>query len=167
MNKNLKVFHIAITIFVWAMLIASLIFLASRWNKLPDKIGVHFNPPTGELDLFDNKIYSLYPYIVGFGTLFVLEIAGILSKWLKSGMKINVEGEKKFRVAVCILLDMVKICLSVFGVNWADCVIRQKNMNVKIPELASEIVRMAFVLFIVIMIVIRIKYRERQSDKHA
>lgn len=166
MDKKLKVFHIAITIIAWAMLVASLIFLASRWNKLPDIIGVHFDPPTGEFDLFDKKIYSLYPYIVGFGAFFILEIAGILSKRLKTGIKINVEGEKKFRVAVCILLDMVKICLAVFWVNWADCVIRQKPMNVKIPEMASEIVRVAFVVFFIVMLVIRIKYRKTQNDKY-
>ena len=160
MDKQFKVFRIVITIIAWVMFVASLIFLAFSWNALPDTIGVHFNPPTGEFDLYDEKIYALYPYGVWFGAMLVLEIAGILVNKIKTGMKIMAEGEKIFRRVTFILLDVIKICLSIFWLNWAICVIRQTQMIVWIPLAVSEIVRIAFVLFLIVVIVIRIKYRE-------
>ena len=163
MKKILTMFHVAVTVVSCAMLMISFSVLLSRWNMLPEQIGVHFNPPTGEFDLYDDKIHAFYPYIVGFGGLLFLEIASFLAKKIKSGMKINADGERLFRAGVCILLDMVKICLSVFWVNWADCVIRQKAMNVKIPLAASEIVRVAFIVFLFLMVVIRVKYKKVQE----
>ncbi len=161
-EKVFRVVHITITVVSWGMLVISLIFLAAKWNTLPKEIGVHFSS-TGEFDLYDEKIHAFYPYLLGFGCLLFWEVASILAKKLKSGMKINVDGERLFRAVVCILLDTVKICLSVFWVNWADCVIRQKTMNVKIPVIASEIVGAAFILFLFLMVVIRVKYKKVQE----
>ena len=158
--NSAKIIHVIVTILAWTMFGASLIYLAIKWNVLPDTIGVHFNPPTGEFDLYDEKIYALYPYGVWFGAMLVLEIAGILVNKIKTGMKIMAEGEKVFRRVTFILLDVIKICLSIFWLNWAICVIRQTQMIVWIPLAASEIVRIVFVLYVIAAIVIRIKYKE-------
>ena len=163
--NSAKIIHVIVTILAWTMFGASLIYLAIKWNALPDTIGVHFNPPTGEFDLYDEKIFALYPYGVWFGAMLVLEIAGILVNKIKTGMKIMVEGEKVFRRVTFILLDVIKICLSIFWLNWAICVIRQTQMIVWIPLAASEIVRIAFVLYVIAAIVIRIKYKESKVSE--
>ena len=163
--NSAKIIHVIVTILAWTMFGASLIYLAIKWNVLPDTIGVHFNPPTGEFDLYDEKIYALYPYGVWFGAMLVLEIAGILVNKIKTGMKIMAEGEKVFRRVTFILLDVIKICLSIFWLNWAICVIRQTQMIVWIPLAVSEVVRIAFVLFLIAVIVIRIKYRENKVSE--
>lgn len=163
--NSAKIIHVIVTILAWTMFGASLIYLAIKWNALPDTIGVHFNPPTGEFDLYDEKIFALYPYGVWFGAMLVLEIAGILVNKIKTGMKIMAEGEKVFRRVTFILLDVIKICLSIFWLNWAICVIRQTQMIVWIPLAVSEVVRIAFVLFLIAVIVIRIKYRENKVSE--
>ena len=163
--NSTKIIHVIVTILAWTMFVASLIYLAIKWNTLPDTIGVHFNPPTGEFDLYDEKIFALYPYGVWFGAMLVLEIAGILVNKIKTGMKIMAEGEKVFRRITFILLDVIKICLSIFWLNWAICVIRQTQMIVWIPLAVSEVVRIAFVLFLIAVIVIRIKYRENKVSE--
>ena len=163
--NSAKIIHVIVTILAWTMFVASLIYLAIKWNALPDTIGVHFNPPTGEFDLYDERIYALYPYGVWFGAMLVLEIAGILVNKIKTGMKIMAEGERVFRRITFILLDVIKICLSIFWLNWAICVIRQTQMIVWIPLAVSEVVRIAFVLFLIAVIVIRIKYRENKVSE--
>ena len=163
--NSAKIIHVIVTILAWTMFVASLIYLAIKWNALPDTIGVHFNPPTGEFDLYDERIYALYPYGVWFGAMLVLEIAGILVNKIKTGMKIMAEGEREFRRITFILLDVIKICLSIFWLNWAICVIRQTQMIVWIPLAVSEVVRIAFVLFLIAVIVIRIKYRENKVSE--
>jgi len=97
--------------------------------------------------------------------MLVLEIAGILVNKIKTGMKITAEGEKIFRRVTFILLDVIKICLSIFWLNWAICVIRQMQMVVWIPLAASEIVRIVFVLYVIAAIVIRIKYKESKVSE--
>lgn len=163
--NSAKIIHVIVTILAWTMFGASLIYLAIKWNALPDTIGVHFNPPTGEFDLYDEKIFALYPYGVWFGAMLVLEIAGILVNKIKTGMKIMAEGERVFRRITFILLDVIKICLSIFWLNWSICVIRQTQMIVWIPLAVSEVVRIAFVLFLIAVIVIRIKYRENKVSE--
>ena len=53
--NSAKIIHVIVTILAWTMFGVSLIYLAIKWNALPDTIGVHFNPPTGEFDLYDEN----------------------------------------------------------------------------------------------------------------
>lgn len=157
MGGIIKKVHIALTVIAWGIFISSLIRFAVVWNSLPDKLGVHF-ADNGEFDVIAEKTYAAYPYIVSIVALAFCEISALLSKKIKSGMKISEKGDIKIRTALGILLDIIKLGFSFFfsGV-WADCVIRQHPLNTNIPAVVMLIMFFAFLMFIITSIVIKIK----------
>ncbi len=158
MSKSLKIIHASFTIISWAMLIISLVYLLAIWNTLPEILGVHF-APGGEFDVYDSKLYIAYPYGVGFGLLLLLELAGCVAKRVKSGLKITEAGEKNHKAAVCIFIDIIKLCISCFFTHWADCVMKQNHMNRLIPICAVYICFAGFIALIIALVIIRVKDR--------
>lgn len=157
MGKITKTIHIALTVISWGIFILSLIRIAVVWNSLPDKIGIHF-ADNGEFDVIDSKIYAGYPYLVSLVALVFFEISALLSKKIKTGMKISEKGDIKIRTALRMLLDFFKLGFSFFfsGV-WADCVIRQHPLNTNIPAAVMLIMFFIFFVFVIASIVIKIK----------
>lgn len=159
MSKSIKHIHTAFTTISWTMLTISLVYLLTIWDTLPNVLGVHF-APGGEFDVYDSKIYIAYPYGVGFGLLFLLELACYVTKRVKSGLKITKSGELKLKVAVYIFIDIIKLSISCFFTHWADCVIKQKMTNRLVPVAAVYICAAGLVAIIIAVVVIRIKDRE-------
>ncbi len=159
MSKSIKHIHTAFTTISWAMLTISLVYLLTIWNTLPDVLGVHF-APGGEFDVYDSKFYIAYPYGVGFGLLFLLELACYVAKCAKSGLKITKGGECKLKAAVYIFIDIIKLSISCFFTHWADCVMKQQMMNRLVPITAVYICAAGLVAMIVTVVVIRVKDKE-------
>lgn len=157
MSRITKTIHIALTVISWGIFILSLIRIAVVWNSLPDKIGVHF-ADNGEFDVIDSKIYAGYPYLVSIVALVFFEASALLSKKMKTGIKISEKGDIKIRITLRMLLDIFKLGFSFFfsGV-WADCVIRQHPLNTNIPAAIMLIMFFMFFVFVIASIVIKIK----------
>lgn len=157
MGRTVKIIHIALTAIAWGIFIASLIRFAAAWSSLPENIGIHF-ASDGQFDMISKKSYAAYPYIVTIVALAFFELSALLSKKIKTDVRISEKGNLKIRAALKILLDIFKIGFSFFfsGV-WADCVIRQRPLNTSIPAAVMLIMAAAFCAFVIAAIVIKVK----------
>ena len=157
MGRVIKIIHIAVTAAAWGIFLTSLIRIVVVWDSLPDRLGVHF-ASDGEFDIIDSKSHAAYPYLVSIAALVFCEVAVLLSKKIKMGIKISEKGDIKIRTALIMLLDVSKLGFSFFfsGV-WADCVIRQHPLNTSIPAAVMLIMFCSFLAFVIAAVVIKIK----------
>ncbi|MDE6732349.1 MAG: hypothetical protein K2J77_05680 [Oscillospiraceae bacterium] len=157
MSRAVKIIHIALTATAWGIFTASLVRFIVVWGSLPENLGIHF-ASDGQFDMISKKSYAAYPYIVTVAALAFFEIAALLSKKIKTGVKISENGDLKIRAALKILLDIFKLGFSFFfsGV-WADCVIRQRPLNTIIPAAVMLIMFLSFCAFAIAAIVIKVK----------
>ena len=151
-----------ITILLITIYIVSLIYLIINWNNMSDVIGVHFDLATDKdyltFDVYDKKIYSLYPYIINGILLFVVLFTNKKINKFRTGLKVNLEGEKYLRIYIQIFTYIIAIGTFIFFTSWMYCVINQCNMSILIPWISSTL--LIFALFTIIPIVsfIRIKF---------
>lgn len=157
MSRAVKIIHIFLSVIAWGIFIASLIRFIAVWSSLPENIGIHF-ASDGQFDMISKKSYAAYPYIVTIAALVFFEVSSLLSKKIKMGLKISEKGDLKIRAALKILLDVFKLGFSFFfsGV-WADCVIRQRPLDTRIPAAVMLIMVLAFCGFVIAAIVIKVK----------
>lgn len=157
MNKPVKIIHIAFTAAAWGIFIASLIRLAAVWSTLPENLGIHF-ASDGNFDMISRKSYAAYPYIVSIAALAFCELSALLSRKIKTGVKISEAGDRKIRTALALLLDVFKLGFSFFfAAVWADCVIRQRPLDTRIPAAVMLIMFSAFCAFVIAAIVIKVR----------
>ncbi len=152
-----RIFDIVVSILTWSILSVSLVYLLCIWNTIPDIIGVHF-ASDGSFDVFDSKLYIVYPYAAGFGFLFLLEIASAAGRKAQSGMKINETGERRLKLALSFLLNALKLYVSVFFSYWAYCVMTQIPENYQFTRIISWLAVMIFLLFGASVLFIRFMY---------
>lgn len=157
MGRTVKIIHIALTAIAWGIFIASLIRFAAAWSSLPENIGIHF-ASDGNFDMISKKSYAAYPYIVTIAALAFFELAALFSGKIKMGLKISEGGDLKIRTALKLLLDVFKLGFSFFFAGvWADCVIRQRPLDTRIPAAVMLIMFSAFCAFVIAAIVIKVK----------
>lgn len=157
MNKAVKIIHISHNVIAWVIFIASLIRFAAVWSSLPENLGIHF-ASDGNFDMISKKSYAAYPYIVSIAALAFFELSGLLSRKIKPGAKISEKGDLKIRTALKLLLDVFKLGFSFFFAGvWADCVIRQRPLDTRIPAAVMLIMAAAFCGFVIAAIVIKVK----------
>ena len=155
-NKN-KVLHIILSVIGYSIFIIGLIRVIFGYNKLPNIIGMHFGGD-GSFDMYDSKLWILYPLILTIIFFCVFELVGFFSKKVKTGLKIKEENENKIKSVFLILLDVLKLCFSFFfsGV-WVDCLIKQKDLNTIIPIIVLFIIFISFIYFAFYIVYIKIK----------
>lgn len=157
MSRAVKIIHISLTAAARGIFAASLMRFAVVWSSLPENIGIHF-ASNGQFDMISKKSYAAYPYIVSLAALAFFEVSAMLSKKIKTCVRISKKGDLKIRAALKILLDIFKLGFSFFfsGV-WADCVIRQHPLDTNIPAAVMLIMVLAFCVFVIAAIVIKVK----------
>ncbi len=162
-----RILPAVIPVLTWGMLLTSLIYLLCIWNTIPEIIGVHF-APNGSFDVFDSKFYIAYPYAVGFGSLFLLEKASAVSRKSKSGMKISESGEHLLKFSLSILINGLKLFVSVFFTYWTYCVMAQKPQNLQLLRISIWTVLILFLVFLCSIVFIRLKYplKPEQEVQH-
>ncbi len=149
MNKPFKIFHLLSNVVSVGIILISLVYILIIWDSIPAETGIHF-ASTGEFDVYASKRFAFYPYVIGFGALFLMEIADIVSKKLKSGLKISENTEQKLKKLVSIVLDIMKLCTSFYFTHWAECVIVQKPFN----NIVGKTVAIIFILSIIVLIIL-------------
>lgn len=157
MSRLFKIIHISLTVIAWGIFAASLIRFAVVWSSLPENLGIHF-ASDGYFDMISKKSYAAYPYIVSIAALAFCELSALLSRKIKLGAKISENGDLKIRTALKLLLDVFKLGFSFFFAGvWADCVIRQRPLDTRIPAAVMLIMFSAFCAFVIAAIVIKVK----------
>lgn len=143
------------------MIITTVIYLIKIWS-LPSDIGVHFGP-SGEFDVIANKWFSLYPFLVGYGTLLVMKFFQFLIKKIKSGLKVTENGEENLKLSANLLTSAIAFIVCVFFSYWAFCVLNQTPLNIKIGAGFAISIMIVFPIFIISVIVIRIVNSKNKS----
>ena len=167
MEKGLRIFHRCVSAAVWLAVIANFIWFLTSYGSLPEQIGCHFGSD-GEFDVFAERYYGFYPYIVCLVICVACEIAGIVTGKLRLGLKITERATAVIKEGFRFFLDILKLVIAGFyGCVWSDCVIRQHPLNVKIGvALALLIITVipAFLLFIIVTAIVgKVMYKKQNK----
>ena len=168
MEKGLRIFHRCVSAAVWLAVIANFIWFLTSYGSLPEQIGCHFGS-NGEFDVFAERYYGFYPYVICLVICGICEIAGMVTGKLRLGLKITERADAVIREGFRFFLDVLKIGIACFyGCVWSECVIHQHALNVKIGE-AFAIVFMnlipAFLLFVIAAAVVgKIRYKKQNKS---
>lgn len=128
--KAYKIIHIIANIIAFGLLGAFLVYFLLSYGGLPERIGVHFSAMDGQLDVYSQKIFGFYPFVMGFGLLAVFSVLTLLVNRIKKlGLKVTEKGNRVFRCAAALLLDLMKLTWSVFFSYWTYCVVHQVGMG--------------------------------------
>lgn len=128
--KAYKIIHITANIIAFGLLGAFLVYFLLSYGGLPERIGVHFSAMDGQLDVYSQKIFGFYPFVMGFGLLAVFSVLSLLVNRIKKlGLKVTEKGDRVFRCAAALLLDVMKLTWSVFFSYWTYCVVHQVGMG--------------------------------------
>lgn len=150
-----KLYKALMLISLGIMIIASVYFLVKIW-ALPNEIGVHFDGD-GQFDVIANKWFGLYPFVVGYGTWLLMKLFSILSGKIKSGFKVNENGDEMLKLSFRLLASVIAFCVCIFFSYWALCVLNQICLNPVIGGIFAYIIIFAFLIFLLSIVVIRIK----------
>ncbi|MBR5090050.1 MAG: hypothetical protein IK093_11550 [Ruminiclostridium sp.] len=128
--KAYRVTHITANILAFGLLGAFLVFFLLSYGGLPERIGVHFSPMDGDFDVIADKLFGFYPFVAGFGLLALFSLLSLAAKKVKNpGLKVTEKGERVFRCAAVLLLDLMKLTWAVFFSYWTYCVVYQTPMG--------------------------------------
>ena len=171
MNKYTAYFHRAVTIIIWLAVVINAVWFAVSYHSLPEQIGCHFGPD-GEFDVFAERIYGAYPYVVCLIICGFCQIAGLLTGKVRLGMKITERGTKIIEEGFRFLLDILKLTIAGFyGCVWSDCVIRQHALNTKIGAALAFVILLGFPAFFIFVvatyIISKIKYIKQKKEEKA
>lgn len=164
MNKKIILIHRVLFLLNTVMLAASLVFFLTKWNGLPDEIGIHFDP-YGNFDVIASKFYGFYPHIIG--TLFIIGIA-VSTHFIKnksSGLKISEKGELLFRTELLLTLDVILFIPSIYFSQWAYSVSMQQPLNVDFIGNVILTILMMVLLGVVVQVITCQKYRIKTEHK--
>lgn len=129
----------------YALLISSMLYLLIIWNTIPEIIGVHFSSE-GQFDVYDSKLYSFYPYIVGLSLLTIIQLLERLSKRATVNDKYD---EIKIRLIITVFCNVLKICFSVFFTYWADCIINQRELSTTTAKVIFYIILISIIISVI------------------
>ena len=128
--KAYKIIHITANVVAFGLLGGFLIYFLLLYGGLPERIGVHFSAVDGQLDVYSYKVFGFYPFVMGFALMGVFSLLTLaVNKIKKLGLKVTEEGERVFRHAASLLLDVMKITWSVFFSCWTYCIVHQTGMG--------------------------------------
>ena len=127
--KNFRVTHIIVNVVCLAALGVFLVWFIIAYSGLPERIGVHF-ASDGNFDVYMQKIFGLYPFVMGFGLFGIFSLANLgVNKIKRIGLRVDAKGELMIRCTVIETLDVLKMIWSAFFSVWAYCVTNQTPMN--------------------------------------
>ncbi len=165
MNKGYRIMFICVTAFSWLVPIISLIILAIMWNALPEPLGVHFDS-SGQFDVISSKWYSLYPYIISFGTLILFSFFAFLVKKIRVSKKMTEHNQNNCKIVVCSFLLAHMAGYSIFyGAYWPYCVMSQRPLNTLVPKIAVIALFLCFIAMVVLLIVIFQKDKKLRKQR--
>lgn len=158
----MKIFSRIFSFLLIVVYIISVIYLIVNWSRMGDVIGVHFGlngvDNYIDFDVFDNKIYSLYPYVINGIILFIVIIVNRKIDKLKIGLHVNEKGESFLKQYIKIFLYIIAFSTFVFFTSWQYCVINQCHMYVFIPVLCALIIVVDLFSILPILLFIKLFY---------
>ena len=165
-----RIAHVTTNVAAFTSLGGYLAFLCVVWWKMPDTIGIHFGPGSGEYANFDvigDKVFAFYPFWAGFGLLILFSLLQIVAGKIKLGMKTDEVGENMIRAYVMLYLDLHKLVWAAFFSHWADCVIHQVPLHVIVPQIGLIILVGGTLVLAASLIVFKVRANADRKDEAA
>lgn len=146
-----------VSIIIWIMFLTFLVRMFVAYPSLPSEIGVHFSKD-GSFDVIASKRFAWYPYVVSGIVLLLGGLFDFLIGKIKVGFRVTQVGEEQIKNVVRVFLIAIKTGTVIFfsGI-WADCVIRQRNLNTTLAGVISFIYLFAIVAFLIAVVAVRAK----------
>ena len=129
LNKTFTIIHRILFSLNILILFGSLIFYLTKWNSLPEEIGMHFSSD-GQFDVVASKFYGFYPHIVSGIMLTIVTVANHFILKVKTGLKLTEQGEKIFRTEMCMALDFFGMFWCTFFAVWSYSVSLQIPLDI-------------------------------------
>ncbi len=160
--------HKVILVLCLIPLMIGLICFLIKYKELPDTIGIHFgwDEETGQsiFDVYNSKIFGLYPYVAGFVFTGLFRLIAFLAKRAKPSSKISEKGTAVMTQLVLYVADAYSIIVSIYFSVWAYCVIKQNPVPMQQWGLPLSIIFVFLIVgFPVSAIIMRIVYRTRND----
>ena len=128
--KTYRIIHIAANIAAFGVLGGFLVYFLISYGSLPEPLGVHFSAINGQIDVYADKLFGFYPFVMGFGLMGLFSALTLVVKKLKKlGLKLTEKGDTVFRCAAALILDLMKLVWSAFFSFWTCCVVHQTGMG--------------------------------------
>ena len=156
--------HRVVNIVAWGVLLAVFVHLCIKWSSMPETTGVHFDGE-GRFDVYANKNYVAYPFIIGIFFMLLLQLGDRAAKKSRLGVKVSPGGEGKLRESIRLLLDANKLFIIGLAAYWAELVIYQHNMKTEIVSAAMIVLFVMFLTVCVSVPVLKKIYPREVSDK--
>ena len=126
--KNYKKLHVAVNIISFGMLAVYLVYMLAVYRDFPDQIGIHYGEDN-EFDVYASKWLAFFPFMAGFGLVWIFTLAQIAAKKIKHiGKKLSEDDDRFIRMTFIAALDAMKLFWAVFYTIWAHCVIHQTRI---------------------------------------
>ena len=127
-EKAFKKLHTAVNIISFGMLALYLVYMLLVYRDFPKQIGIHYGEDN-EFDVYASKWLAFFPFMAGFGLVWIFTLAQIaVGKIKRIGKKLSEEDDRFIRMTFIAALDAMKLFWAVFYTIWARCVIRQTRM---------------------------------------
>lgn len=166
MSRKMIVIHRVIFFSSILILAASLVFYLTKWNGLPDEIGIHF-ASDGEFDVEAEKLFGFYPHAAGGLLIGIFALAHYLIEKIKSGLKISGNGEKIFKTIFHFTLDALSVLFSLFFANWSRSVALQVPLNVNFVLVLVTLMLTVSAAGIITGIIIYQKYKIKKENSES
>ncbi|MBR2283686.1 MAG: DUF1648 domain-containing protein [Ruminococcus sp.] len=167
MNRKIMWIHRVIFWINVLLLAASLVLYLTKWNELPDEIGVHFGPD-GNFDVIASKLYGFYPHLIGGIVIAGIAAADHIILKKNTGLKISEKGERLFKSELILTLDVFTFFWSAFFSIWSHSVCLQKPLDTDLVRNITSVVSVLILIGIIIQICTCIRYRteKKSSDNN-
>ena len=133
----------------------SLLAFLIALTRLPETIGVHFDP-NGLFDVYDSKFYGFYPHVINVLVLAFTALFDYALWKVKLSRKptLSEDRENKIRQAVQLWLDWGRLLMVAFFCYWNVLVITQTPLLTAVPVTIMYLMMAGMVVLIAAVITI-------------
>ena len=164
MSKRFLYIHFGFAFLTLLALLAELVHFIFVYPDMPETIGMHFGPD-GDFDVHAEKLYGLYPYVMGGFLIGVLLLADRFVLKLKLGLDYDKKGEDLVRAAVLLATNGVKAYICIFFLEWSDAVIHQHGTKGRINVIGAIVFLVFFISALALGSYAKRKYRGLQLHR--
>ena len=166
MSRKTNIIHYIAAGVSWLIFMISTVCLVIVYPSLPEQIGMHFGPD-GNFDVYGDKAWAFYPYIVAFVSLLIFGALSFAARKMK--IRKNAKDgtyDVISKELILFLLDAYKLVFSLFFAGeWAYCVLYQRALRTETGIISAAVV--FFGLFSVSAALIVLYILSKKAEKAA
>lgn len=163
MSKRFLYIHFGFAFLTLLAIGVELVHFLIVYPDMPETIGMHFGGD-GEFDVHAEKLYGLYPYVMGGFLIGMLLLADRFVLKLKLGLDYDKKGEELVRAAVLLATNGAKAYICLFFLEWSDAVIHQHGTKGRINTLGAIVFLVFFISALALGSYAKRKYKHKNAE---